>query len=98
MTQFAKKVRDQHGLLDRDVADQLSQPCRAGITRRRKTSRKTSLGVLRVVELLKQCAPWPTVYGEVFPGYWKLDLADRFWRMSRAPASFGMRSGPIVVP
>lgn len=75
---FAKEIRDEHGLLDGETAEQLARLLKASVARRRKPGRRTSPEVLQALALRKQGVPWPKVYGQVIPGFWKLDLPERF--------------------
>jgi hypothetical protein len=79
VTAFAKRIRVEHGPLERDVADRLGRLLRSSVAKRRKPGRKTSPEVLEAVELRGRGLSWSRIYGEVFPGYWSLDLAHRHY-------------------
>jgi len=80
VTEFAKRIRRDHGPLDRGDFERLTRLLRSAVVVRRRPGRKTSPEVLKAVELRAQKTSWSRIYGEVFPGYWGMDLANRHYR------------------
>ncbi len=80
VTEFAKRLRCEHGPLDRELADRLGRLLKSSVAKRKQPGRKTTREVLTAVELRSRGVSWSKIYGEVFPGYWRMDLADRHYR------------------
>ena len=83
VVEFAKRIRREHGALDRDVADRVVRLLRSSVVKRKKPGRKTTPQVLEAVALRIQGKSWPRVYGKVIDDFWKVDMMERFYRSHR---------------